>query len=201
MDLTLEEGQFLVEYARKEIEAHFLGGKPDIPESMKNLMSKKLPVFVKLNNYPKRTLRGSAGYTEKILPLGTSLKEMALAAALTDPRFHPLRKSELKSITVEVSILSEPQLIKVDDTMKYPEQIVIGRDGLLIEKDKKKGFMLPQIAVELMCNPRSFLSFASMNAGLSPDAWRDPQVKVYRFNAQIFAEEEPNGKIIERKLC
>ncbi len=200
MDLKPEEGSFLVEYARKEIEAHFGAAKPQTPDAMRSLMSRKLPVFIKIDIHPTRTLRGSAGYTEKIMPLGSALVDVALSAAFRDPRFHPLRKSELKSVTVEVSILSETTHVNADDPSKYPEHIAIGRDGIIVEKDSKKGVMLPQTAADMKLNPKTAMSFAAMAGGLPADAWHDPKAKVFKFQAQVFSEDEPCGRITERKL-
>ena len=35
-----------------------------------------------------------------------------------------------------------------------------------------------------------------MKAGLPPDAWLDEDTKVYKFQGEIFAEEEPRGKVV-----
>ena len=200
MNLTLKEGRFLVRFAREEIKAHFEGKEPEIPESMEELMSRKSGIFIKLNRYPNHSLRGCFGYTEGIMPLGSALRDISIYAAFRDPRFHPLRKSELKTTVIEVSILSEPELIHVDNPEEYPRKIKIGRDGLIAEKDSLKGVLLPQMPIEFKWNSREFLSHTCMTAGLDPDSWHYPDIKIYKFNAQIFAEEEPEGKIIRRKL-
>lgn len=200
MDLTVEEGGFLVKFAREEINAHFGGERPRIPDNMKNLMSKKSGVFVKLNRYPSHTLRGCFGYTEDIIPLCQALGEVSISAAFRDPRFHPMRKIELKATLVEVSILSKPELLKVDNPLDYPTKIKIGRDGIIVGKDSVKGVLLPQVLVEFKWNSKEALSHACMMAGLKPDAWHYPDIKIYRFNARIFAEKEPGGEIIEGNL-
>lgn len=200
MDIKIKEGRFLVKYARKEIEAHFGGKKPEIPQDMANLMSEEAGVFVKLNICPNNVLRGYAGYSEGIMPLSNALSEVSLFAAIRDHRFKPLRKSELKTTIVEVSILSKPELIEVNDPEEYAKKIVIGRDGVIVEKESIKGVLLPQMAVEFKWNPRQLLSHAAMTAGLKPGVWRDPDAKVYRFTAQIFVEKTPYGQIVKRKL-
>jgi hypothetical protein len=200
MDLSLDDGSFLVKHVRQSIEAHFQGGIPEIPTPMLDLMTKKLPVFVSLNVHTNKALRGSAGYTDSIMPLKNSLPEVALSAAFTDRRFPPLRKGELKTTDIEVSILTEPQLIVVQKPDEYPTQVIVGRDGIIVEKDGKKGVLLPQTPTEFKWNPKSALSHAAMAVGLSPETWLDPAAKVYRFQAQVFTEDAPNGKIIERKL-
>jgi len=200
MNLTLKEGRFLVRFARDEIKAHFDGKEPEIPEDMEELMSRKSGIFIKLNRYPSRALRGCFGYMEGIMPLGRALRDVSVYAAFRDNRFHPLRKSELKTTIVEVSILSEPELIHVENPEDYPRKIKIGRDGLIAEKDSLKGVLLPQMPIEFRWNPKEFLSHTCMMAGLGPRAWCYPDIKIYKFNAQIFTEEEPEGKIIKRKL-
>lgn len=198
--MKLKEGRFLVGHARKTIEAHFGEEKPTIPEEMKELMSKQVGVFVKLNIYKNHVLRGFAGYTEGVIPLSSALSEVSLAAAIRDRRFTPLRKSELKTTIIEVSILSKPELIEADNPGEYSNHIVIGRDGVLVEKDSLKGVLLPQMAVEFRWNPKQFLSHAAMSIGLKPSVWRDKDAKVYRFTAQTFMEKEPYGRISKRKL-
>jgi len=200
MELALKEGRFLVKFAREEINAHFIGKKPEIPKDMEGIMSRKSSVFVKLNRYPSHALRGCFGYTESIMPLGQALREVSVSAAFRDHRFHPLRKNELKSTLVEVSILSEPELIQVNNPEEYPKRIKIGRDGLIVDKDSVKGVLLPQMPIEFKWNSREFLSRTCMMASLRPSSWRYPDIKIYKFNAQIFAEKEPEGRIIKRKL-
>jgi uncharacterized protein (TIGR00296 family) len=201
MKLTLEEGIFLVKFARGMIAAHLGGKKPGIPENMDELMSKKFRVFVKLNRYPGHALRGSFGYTKSIIPLGDALGDVSIHAAFRDSSFDPLRKSELKTTLIEVSILSRPELIDVKDPGEYIKRIKVGRDGLIVEKDSSKGVLLPQMAMEFRWNPREFLSRACMKASLRPSEWQRPDTRIYRFGAQIFAEKEPCGEIIERKFA
>jgi uncharacterized protein (TIGR00296 family) len=199
MDLTLKEGRFLVKFARKSIKAYFGGKKPEIPEDMKYLMSKKSAVFVRLLRYPSHTLRGCFGYTEGIMPLNQLMGDVSLSAAIRDPRFHPMRGSELDTTLIEVSILSKPELLRVGDAVEYPRGIKVGRDGLIVEKNSIRGVLLPQIAAESKWNSREFLSRACMKAGLSPNAWNQPDIGIYRFSAQVFVEDEPIGKIVGRK--
>jgi uncharacterized protein (TIGR00296 family) len=120
-----------------------------------------------------------------------------LNAAFRDPRFPPLEIDELDKVMVEVSVLTLPQLIEVSDPKEYPAHIVIGRDGLLVEADWQRGLLLPQVAVEHGFDAVTFLEQTCLKAGLPKDAWRKGKVNVYAFQAQIFAEAEPNGEVIE----
>ena len=198
--LTSEQGGAIVKFARDVIESQFTGIVPDVPEILKDIFKENRGVFVTLEKYPSKELRGCIGYPEPVMPLGNAIKDSAKSAAFRDPRFNPVGKNELKNLILEVSILTEPELIKVKSTKDYLKEVKIGRDGLIVEKGWFKGLLLPQVPVECKWDTEEFLSNTCMKAGLSPDAWLVPSVKIYRFSAQIFTEKEPIGKIAEKKI-
>lgn len=200
MKLSLDQGKSLVKYARGVVLAHFGGGKPGVPENLKGVFAENRGVFVTLEKYPGSELRGCIGYCEPIMPLGAAVEKAAIAAALEDPRFPPVGKDELKNLVVEVSVLTAPELIKVDDPREYPKEVVVGRDGLIVERGFFKGLLLPQVPVEYRWDVREFLSHTCMKAGLSPDMWLTKDVRIYRFSAQVFSELAPNGEVVEKKL-
>ncbi len=109
---------------------------------------------------------------------------MALAAALEDPRFEPLRATELAALRVEVSVLSPPVALTPAD----PAAIVIGRDGLIVRRGTRHGLLLPQVAREWGWNPLTFLEATCRKAGLGVAAWRDPGTEVLTFQAEVFGE-------------
>jgi len=109
---------------------------------------------------------------------------MALAAALEDPRFEPLRATELAALRVEVSVLSPPVALTPAD----PAAIVIGRDGLIVRRGTRHGLLLPQVAREWGWNPLAFLEATCRKAGLGVAAWRDPGTEVLTFQAEVFGE-------------
>jgi len=199
--LTLEEGRRLVKIAREAIETFLREGREmdpptDIPESF----LEKRGVFVTLLTYPGHELRGCIGlpYPEKELVRGVI--GAALAAAFEDPRFHELEPSELEKIIVEVSVLTEPKKIEVEDPKEYPEKIEIGRDGLIIKYGWHTGLLLPQVPVEQGWNEEEYLSGLCIKAGLPSDAWLEGNVEIYSFQAQVFSEEKPNGEVVERRF-
>jgi len=117
-----------------------------------------------------------------------------------DPRFPPLEIDELDRIIIEVTVLTKPEVIKVDDPKDYVEHIKIGRDGLIVEQGFYKGLLLPQVPVEQGWDKEEYLSHTCMKAGLMPDAWFDKSTKIYRFSGQIFTETVPDGEIKEKKI-
>ena len=120
--------------------------------------------------------------------------------ATHDPRFPRLREDELDRIVVEVSLLTPPELIKVKYPKEYPGKIVIGRDGLIAQKGAFKGLLLPQVPVEWKWNVEKFLGQTCMKAGLLPDAWLDPETKIFKFGGDVFGEVEPRGKVVRKEL-
>jgi len=192
--MQIEEGEKLVRYARKVIENHVKGNKIDDLENFEE----KAGVFVTINTYPEKMLRGCIGIPEPVMSLNKAIKEAAISAC-HDPRFPDLREEELENIIIEVTVLTPPQLIECKPK-EYPKYVEVGKDGLIVEKGWYKGLLLPQVAVEYRWNAEEFLSHTCMKAGLPPDAWLDEDVKVYKFQGEVFAEEKPHGKIIKVEL-
>jgi uncharacterized protein len=128
-------------------------------------------------------LRGCIGTLECRRPLAEEVARVAVSAAREDPRFQPLRPSELDDISVEVSVLGPLEQIDPRD----PSAIEIGRHGLVVERGFRRGLLLPQVATEWGWDCEEFLAHTCRKAGLAPDAWRDGAT-VYRFAAVVFAE-------------
>lgn len=201
MKISLEEGKFFVSYARKVVENSFKD-KPEeikIDEKILKKFSDKSGVFVTIERYPSRELRGCIGFPEPIFPLIKGLKKAALYAAYEDPRFEPLRKEELPYVTFEVTVLTPPELIECKPD-EYEKFIEIGRDGLIVRKGGRSGLLLPQVPVEWNWNKKEFLEETCIKAGLNPHEYLNPDTKVYKFQGIIFTEVSPKGEIVEKKL-
>jgi uncharacterized protein (TIGR00296 family) len=202
MNLSDEDGKILVKLARKAIEEYVVNGRKYVPpEEIKSRFSEKAGVFVTINRVvgEERELRGCIGFPEAILPLYEAVIEAAIAAATEDPRFEPLKKSELDKILVEVSVLTPLELIKVDSPLQYPEKIKVGEDGLMLRWRWGSGLLLPQVAVEYGWDAREFLENLCLKAGITPDSWLRKDVKIYKFQCLIW-EEKGNGEIVRKHL-
>jgi uncharacterized protein (TIGR00296 family) len=202
MNLSDEDGKILVKLARKAIEEYVANGRKYVPpEEIKSRFSEKAGVFVTINRVvgEERELRGCIGFPEAILPLYEAVIEAAIAAATEDPRFEPLKKSELDKILVEVSVLTPLELIKVDSPLQYPEKIKVGEDGLMLRWRWGSGLLLPQVAVEYGWDAREFLENLCLKAGITPDSWLRKDVKIYKFQCLIW-EEKGNGEIVRKHL-
>ncbi len=199
--LTDDEGIFLVKLARKAV-SEYMNKRAIIspPEDTSPSLYEKKGVFVTIKTYPSMELRGCIGFPEPIYPLVEATIKAALSSAFEDPRFPPLSRAELSKVVFEVSVLTPPQLIKVSSPTEYPNHIKVGRDGLIVEKGFFKGLLLPQVAVEYNWNEEEFLSQCCIKAMLPPDAWLDPNTRIYKFQAEIFEEEKPEGPIKRKSL-
>jgi len=105
---------------------------------------------------------------------------MARAAAFEDPRFPPVSKEELPELSVDISVLSAPQ------RLADPEQLQVGRHGLIVRRGLRSGLLLPQVAPEQGWNREQLLENTCRKAGLPPDAWKDGDTELYVFTAEVF---------------
>jgi uncharacterized protein len=190
------EGELAVRIARQSVEGEVRGatnGHVDAPVGF----NEKRGVFVTLSSYPGHLLRGCIGFPEPIFSLASALLQ-AGHHACHDPRFEDLQVDELDHITVEVTILTPPEEIKVADRKALPQMVEIGKDGLIVEFGPHRGLLLPQVPVEWGWDAEEFLGQTCMKAGMSPDMWLDKRARFYKFGGEIFSEQTPRGRI-ERK--
>lgn len=196
------EGEYLVRLARKTIEAHLgLTSEPDTDDAPM-ITETKCGVFVTLNKVEGsgNTLRGCIGYPYPVKDLLTAVKESALNAAFDDPRFPPVTRDEMDSILVEVSVLTPPETIKVDHPKDIPGEVVVGRDGLIMCRGFRRGLLLPQVAVDWGWDSEEFLFQCCFKAGLPPDSWLLDDTELQRFQAIIYSEGSPMGKVSRHEL-
>ena len=197
-DLTDEDGTLLVQTARKIVTEYITNHhKLELDEKIKEKFSYDAGLFVTLNI--SSNLRGCVGFP---MPkkLNNALVDAAIAAASEDPRFSPVTEDELDRITFEVTVLTPPVEIKVDDPSKLVSCIKVGRDGLIVRQGFYSGLLLPQVPVEYGWTEEEFLSHTCQKAGLPNNCWKDKKTIVSSFEGIIFKEEMPKGKIIREKL-
>jgi|SRR5580658_3540634 AmmeMemoRadiSam system protein A len=155
----------------------------DNPQS--GIFAEKRGVFVTLHAGGR--LRGCIGVVEAADPLSESIARCAAGAALHDPRFSPVRPEELPELQIEISLLSPLEPI-------LPENIEIGKHGLLISRGPKRGLLLPQVAVEHKLSRDQFLEETCRKAGLNATAWQEPETKILGFTCDAFSEGEDAGE-------
>ena len=173
----------LLEIARQTITEYVTSGKsPDFKEEDPQLNIKR-GAFVTLHK--DGNLRGCIGSFTSEEPIYKLISKMAIESATGDPRFSPVTKQELGNINIEISVLTEPQLI--DDWKK----IRLGIDGVIVRRGFSSGVFLPQVATETGWSLETFLKQLCWGkAGLPDDCYKDSNTQIYTFQAFIFSEEE-----------
>lgn len=195
--LTQNEGKFLIKIARKAITNFLEKGNKINPLDVPPKLNKKFGVFVTLNKKinDKHELRGCIGYPQPVMPLIEATIDSAISSATRDPRFVSVSLDEMKHIIIEVSVLSLPELIEVDDPLEYPKNIEVGKNGLIVERGLFQGLLLPQVPIEWEWNEEEFLSNCCIKAGLQPDLWLIKGTKIYKFSCIVVKELLPEGEI------
>ena len=189
--LSDSDGVLLIKIARMAVTEFLSNGKRMKLESEdEKKFSFNSGVFVTLNNADG--LRGCIGFPMPDKKLSHGIIDAAIAAATEDPRFSPVKANELNDIVFEVTVLTPPVEITVNDPMEYLEKIKVGRDGLIISNSFSSGLLLPQVPVEYGWNVEEFLQHTCEKAGLEKDVWKNEKVKIEKFEGIVYKEEN-NG--------
>ncbi len=168
----------LLKLARRSIEQYLTSETLPLPRNLTNLMNSKRGAFVTLKKNGE--LRGCIGSMVETLPLYNVVGKMALQAAFNDTRFHPLEFNELSQIEIEISVLTP--LVKINNA----DEIVLGRDGVVLKKGNKQAVFLPQVATEQGWSKEQFLTQLCYKAGLNATDWKT--ATLYTFKAEVFSE-------------
>ncbi|HTG62189.1 MAG TPA: AmmeMemoRadiSam system protein A [Terriglobia bacterium] len=171
----------LLRLARQAVEECALGRSlPQVEEPQEESLGAKCGAFVTLRKAGR--LRGCIGHIEASASLRETVRECAVAAAVRDPRFKPVTPVELADLHIEISVLSTLTDVR-------PEEVEVGRHGLLISRSFHRGLLLPQVATQWHWDREQFLEQTCLKAGLPPDAWRH-EARIQAFTAEVFAEAE-----------
>jgi len=135
--------------------------------------------------YRHGQLRGCVGYVSPVAPLYGAVIETARAAASQDTRFPPVTRDEVPELEISLSVLSRLQPI-------LPEQIEIGRHGLVVSLGLHRGLLLPQVPVEHHWDRETILEQTCRKAGLPAGAW-ESGATLEAFTAEVFGDGEQNG--------
>ena len=181
--LSAQEKKNLLRLARKTLE-YYLKHKRypepvDLGVKISPMMKEVRGGFVTLHK--DGALRGCIGDILPKRPLYSVIMAHAVNAAVNDRRFNPVSTSELDAIEFEISALTAPEPIS-----SYKE-IVLGKHGIVLEKNGHSAVFLPQVAPEQGWNIDQTLSYLSRKAGLSKDAWKQG-ASFFVFKANVFSE-------------
>jgi AmmeMemoRadiSam system protein B/AmmeMemoRadiSam system protein A len=170
--------------ARRALEIVLAGGRPPDASALgvpaDPVWQEPHGTFVTLER--AGALRGCIGHIVAIEPLWQDIRDNAMAAALEDPRFRPVRREELAGLDIEVSVLTPLRPVPGADGF------VVGRHGVVLSAEGRRAVFLPQVAPEQGWDRDTTLARLSRKAGLAADAWRSPAARFEVFEAQVFGE-------------
>ncbi|MDR3221736.1 MAG: AmmeMemoRadiSam system protein A [Candidatus Accumulibacter sp.] len=175
-------GHTLLTIARNAIEKEF--GMNAYVVTPHPELAKPAATFVTLAQ--NGMLRGCIGSLEACRPLATDVADNAFAAAFRDPRFPPLRKSEMEMTRVEVSLLDTPEVLSFSDENQALGQLRPGLDGLILNCGNHRATFLPQVWEDLP-TPQLFLQHLKLKAGLPATFW-SPLLTLARYGVQKWKE-------------
>lgn len=179
--LRLAHAAIICTIEGRDLDPLAASAQPRIPEHLVENLSRPRGAFTTLYAKSKDKLRGCVGYPTALLPLYRTVIETARAAAFDDPRFVPVTMAEAPDLLISISVLSPLFPIPA-------EAVEVGRHGLLITDGSRRGLLLPQVPVEHAWDRVAYLEQTCRKAGLPLDAWRNPQIKIEAFTAEVFAD-------------
>jgi uncharacterized protein len=177
-EYSADERRMLLQLAHDAIQAGLDSRELDLTPPNPHL-AKPRGAFTTLHLHDR--LRGCIGYVFPTDSLYKTVADTARAAAFEDPRFEPVSAFEAPDLKLEISILSPPHPIR-------PDEVVVGRHGLIVSYGNRRGLLLPQVAVEWDWDCDTFLAQTCLKAGLPPDAWQHG-AELQGFTAEVFGEE------------
>ncbi|HUH66787.1 MAG TPA: AmmeMemoRadiSam system protein B [Syntrophales bacterium] len=181
--LNSSDKKVLLAFARDTISRIFLTDTVPLARSENANLKEKCGVFVTLKK--KNELRGCIGRIVGDEPLIKLVGAMALQAAFNDPRFRPVQSDELRDIEIEISVLTPMKKVS------SAQDIVVGRDGVVLQKGGHSAVFLPQVATEQGWTREEMLDNLAEKAGLSKGSWREG-TQFSTFQAVVFSEKEFN---------
>ncbi len=179
--LTKDEQRNLLLLARKTIENRLFGQSQLNPNLNYPVFRQIKGAFVTIHK--KKYLRGCIGIIEALHPLQELIERLSISSAFQDPRFNSLSKEEYPDIEIEISVLSEAYNIQ------SVEEIVVGKHGLIISHQNKKGLLLPQVATDNHWDRETFLKHTCIKAHLPEDMWKKGAY-IEVFEAEVFGEDD-----------
>ncbi|MGI9571647.1 MAG: AmmeMemoRadiSam system protein A [Desulfobulbia bacterium] len=186
-ELSLEKGRRLLQLVRETI-GHHLGMVDgiDLEDIQDPLLLKPCGTFVTLKYH--NNLRGCIGNLEPSESMVESLRKNALNAAFHDHRFSPLTPAEYDTVVLEISILSQPELLEYVDAADLLNRLRPGIDGVILQAGGSRATFLPQVWSQLP-EPELFLTHLSQKAGLDGQAWRTHHPDIFCYQVQSFTEK------------
>ena len=180
--LSADEKRFLLTLSRQTLAAYLGDGSLPPHEATSVALREPRATFVTLRRRADGELRGCRGQRIGTEPLVASGVHMTGASAVDDPRFEPGTLAEVPGLHIAIRALTPPTTIR-------PEEVVVGRHGLIISAGRAAGLLLPQVPLESGWDREQFLRAVCEKAGLPASAWRVRGIRLEGFEAEVWHEE------------
>ena len=181
--LSKSQQSILISIARNSIKNYLESNKiPEVIYDDPSLLEHRA-TFVTLRTRDNDELRGCKGEIFPTKPLIVSVQQTAISTAINDPRFPSVDISELDNLVIEISVLTPIFNIK-------PDEIVLGKHGLIIVKGENSALLLPHVPVLYNLDKNRFLKELCNKAGLEDGSWKDKESSLYGFEAIVFSEND-----------
>ncbi|MHB8084456.1 MAG: AmmeMemoRadiSam system protein A [Dehalococcoidia bacterium] len=163
----------IVQLARQAVESYVKDGEVIRPRKLSSEMKEKAGVFVSLHKHGQ--LRGCIGTFE---PTESNVAEEivrnAIASAAGDPRFNPVRPSELPDLDYSVDILTSPE--PAEDISKLDPKT----HGVIVQCGYRRGLLLPDL--EGVKDVETQISICRQKAGIGSN---EP-IKLFSFQVRRY---------------
>lgn len=185
--LSPDERKKLLQLARQALEEAVCYGRlseldlEDLPPRLRQ----NGVVFVTLTI--EGQLRGCVGGLEAKRPLAEDVRQHAVAAALSDFRFPPVRPDELPRIVIEISRLTSPIPLDYECPEDLLNSLHPGVDGVVLVDGNRRATFLPQVW-EKIPEPDQFLGLLCQKMGAPADLWKRKKLTVLVYRVEKFRE-------------
>jgi hypothetical protein len=192
---TKEEGNALVRAVRNSVELSIKSPKfkGDTVKRTIAHMKQFNSLQVRLIHKPTGTVRGSSMSTE-VKPLMHAVVDASMEALSEQGK--PISAEELGDTIVELHLMTSPRKL-AGGAEARKRSITLGKDGVILKYGDKCGIVMPYSAGEKGWDKEAFMQEACARAGVPKSYWMQPNVSMYKFETQVFAEREPDGSIAE----
>lgn len=180
--LADDEVELLLDIADKALVTALVGDRPALPalDTLPQSLHARTGAFVTLKVGGE--LNGCIGTLDGDEPLGHAVHRLALSAAFADYRLPPLRPTDYRDLTIELSLLSPLTPIDASTRGQLLDELEPGHDGIVVKTGSRQGLFLPSVWEQLP-DAEDFLDHLWRKAGLAPRTW-PPGLETFRFRAR-----------------
>jgi len=195
-EFTTDEHEFLLRIAYQSILSGLETSQPAVisADAIPARLSARRASFVTLHAEEK--LRGCIGSLEPRTSLAEDISFNAYAAAFRDTRFQPLQAGELVTLSLQISVLSPPEMLDFDSESSLLALVRPGIDGLILQDQAYRSTFLPSVW-ESLPEPAQFLGHLKLKAGFAADYW-SASMRIWRYTTESFAARVSTIKAKDR---